>query len=489
MGSVNKLMLVGILLLMNSSCSDFLEEDLSTIYSEKTLFGDEAGMLIALAGVYMPMSYTWHSGYANTSTIDVLLGSDDLTTSKPCCKGHHREFDVYRVSDRNPSLAMIWRGAYKTIQGANYMLANHDNVKGDKQAIDQMLGEAYFLRAYNYFWIVRLWKDAPLLLDSHIFNESDLIILKSPAAEIYAQIVEDILRAEILLANKKPDPGRVGKGTAKALLAEVYLTMAGWPIKDESFYPLAASKAREVLDSLDIFGFALMENFADLWPNDSVNNDGNKEEVFALNFWGQEWWAANAIYGVAARPSEEGGWDDFFSELTFFQEFPEGYRKELTFLTELPDGTKWEDFHGRRPYFAKFRGPDPEWLNMISLPLERLAELYLIFAEAQVMATGNSTDPDALEAVNKIVRRGAGLPPHEPNPSVDWTSASQRQIIQEKAWEFAGEFCRWFDLIRLEMVEEVVEKKHPDDMQPLGPISYTLPIPLIDTEINPSLKW
>ncbi|MDA3823091.1 MAG: RagB/SusD family nutrient uptake outer membrane protein, partial [Bacteroidales bacterium] len=93
-----------------------------------------------------------------------------------------------------------------------------------------------------------------------------------------------------------------------------------------------------------------------------------------------------------------------------------------------------------------------------------------------MMSTGNTKDPDALEAVNKIVRRGAGLPPDSPNPSVDWTSATQDQIVQEKAWEFAGEFCRWFDLVRLQKVEEVVQKKDPDDMPPVGPITYYLPI-------------
>jgi hypothetical protein len=470
------------------SCSDFLDEDLSTVMCEKNLFSNEEGLLAALAGVYKPMSYTWRSGYANSFTLAVLMGSDDLTSPKFMSKSYYREFDQYKVGDWNQCLGFIWYGAYKSIQGANLIIANYQNVKGDEKAIRQMAGEAYFLRAYNYFWIVRLWKDAPLMLGSQTFNESDLSILRSPAAEIYIQIVEDLQQAEILLNNKKPEPGRVGKGTAKALLAEVYLTMAGWPLKDRSYYTKAASKAREVLDNLDAFGFELMDDFADLWPDDSSNNDGNKEEVFALNFWG-EYWNVNAIYGLIARPLEDDGWANVFTELTFFNEFPEGYRKEKTFLTELEDGTKWEDFQTGRPHYAKLRGPEPEWQNIISLPLERLAEVYLVFAEAQIMATGDSRDPDALEAVNKIVRRGVGLPPNEPNGSVDWVSASQEQIVREKGWEFAGEFCRWFDLVRLEMVEEVVAKKHPDDMQPLGPISYTFPVPITDSEINPGLRW
>ena len=482
------MILVALIMGLTASCSEFLEEDLSSFMTPSTVYSNEEGLMTALTGAYMPMNYTWNSGYGSPQTIVVLMGSDDLTTAAYSSMWY-KEFDCYNVPYANDGLRIIWRGAYKSIQGANYIIANYQNVSGNQAAIEQIAGEAYFLRAYNYFWIVRLWGDAPLILESHIYKEEDLTVMRSPAAEIYAQIVEDLKMAEKLLGDKKPEPGRVGKGTAKSILAEVYLSMAGWPIKDRSYYQLAADKAKEVLDNLDIFGFGLMEDFADLWPNDSVNNDDNQEEVFALNFWAGDWWNVNAIYGAAARPLEDGGWDMFFSEYTFFYEFPEGYRKEVTFLTELEDGTTWEEFTSKHPYFAKMRGPEPTWWNMISLPLERLAEVYLIFAEAQVMATGDPADPEALEAVNKIVRRGAGLPPHEPNVSVDWTNATQEQIVQEKAWEFAGEFCRWFDLVRLEMVEEVIERKHPDDMQPMGPVKYTFPIPKEDVSINPYLSY
>jgi hypothetical protein len=104
------------------------------------------------------------------------------------------------------------------------------------------------------------------------------------------------------------------------------------------------------------------------------------------------------------------------------------------------------------------------------------------------MATGNPADASALEAVNKIVRRAHGLPINTPDASVDWTTASQEDIIQEKAWEFAGEYSRWFDLVRLQMVEEVIEKKHSDDLQPLGPINYYAPLPARETLANPNLE-
>jgi hypothetical protein len=268
------------------------------------------------------------------------------------------------------------------------------------------------------------------------------------------------------------------------MLAEVYLQMAGWPLNDQSKYAIAASKAKELIDNEATYGFGLMDNFADLWDS---SNDGNKEEVFALNFWAGDWYNGNAVYGSPARPGDEGGWDDYFSEITFFEEFPEGPRKDATFMTELEDGTSWQEFLTGRPYFEKLQGPENNWLNAVSLPLERMAEVYLVYAEAQIMATGNNSDASALEAVNKIVRRSQGLPINTPNASVDWTSVTQKQIVQEKGWEFAGEYCRWFDLVRLQMVEEVNAKKNPNDLQPLGPVQYYVPLPASETLANPNL--
>lgn len=481
------LVLVLVLGMCVTSCRNFLEEDLSTqITSESNALSNESGLLAALAGAYKPLSWTWISGLGNASTQAILMGSDDLTTHKASNKADFREFDQFRVSQQNGRLPFVWSGAYKSIQGCNNIIANYENATGDAAVIEQIAGEAFFLRAYNYFWIVRLWGEAPLVLETHIFNENILSITSSSTSELYDQIVADLKLAEEFLSDTKPAPGRANKGTAKAILAEVYLHMAGWPLNDASSYALAASKAKEVIDNEGAYGFGLMEDFADLWPNATTNNDGNKEEVFALNFWAGDWYNGNAAYGSAARPSDEGQWDDYFSELTFFNEFPEGYRKEITFQTELDDGTPWQNFSTGRPYYEKLQGPNADWLNAVSLPLERMAEVYLIYAEAQVMTTGD-TDASALEAVNKIVRRAAGLPINTPDPSVDWTSATQDEIVQEKAWEFAGEYSRWFDLVRLQKVEEVVAKKDPDDLQPLGSIQYFMPLPASETLANPNL--
>ena len=482
-----------ILFLIVASCDKFYEEDLTTlITAESGALTSEAGLTAALAGAYKPMGQVWSRGLANASTAAILMGGDDLTTHKASNKADFREFDQFVVTNTNQRLPFVWNGAYKSIQGANNIIANYEKATGNPANINQIAGEAFFLRGYNYFWIVRLWGKAPLVLNSQIFSEELMKITSSPEADIYAQIIKDLQKAETLMADKKPQPGRACKGTASAILAQVYLQMTGWPLNDASKYALAAAKAKEVIDNRTAYGFDLMPNFIDLWESPTVKASGNKEEVFALNFLGPGTGSSgNAWAGIASTPSDKGGWDDYMSEITFFNNFPAGTRKDVTFDIGFTNSNgvfvPWTQYQTRRPYYKKLQGNKLDWNNAISMPMMRLAEVYMIYAEAQRMASGNASDAAALEAFNKIKRRGAGLPLNTPAPAVDATSLTQRQIINEKGWEFAGEFSRWFDLVRLQLVQEVVNSKNADELPPNGPVKYYLPLPAVETLGNPNL--
>jgi hypothetical protein len=93
---------------------------------------------------------------------------------------------------------------------------------------------------------------------------------------------------------------------------------------------------------------------------------------------------------------------------------------------------------------------------------------------------------DAYGAIN-AVRLRAGLDDLPAGMSgTDFANA----VVAERAWEFAGEWNRWFDLVRLEMVEAANANKHPDDIQITTPITkekYYMPIPGNDALINPNL--
>jgi hypothetical protein len=120
----------------------------------------------------------------------------------------------------------------------------------------------------------------------------------------------------------------------------------------------------------------------------------------------------------------------------------------------------------------------------MQLSLIRYAHVLLIYAEAQARADG-STNSDAYNAVNAI-RQRAGLASLSGLTNPNFINA----VVQERAWEFAGEYTRWFDLVRLEMVESANASKDPNDIPVSGTITkskYWLPIPAADVSINPNI--
>ena len=106
-----------------------------------------------------------------------------------------------------------------------------------------------------------------------------------------------------------------------------------------------------------------------------------------------------------------------------------------------------------------------------------------------MQAKARTTDgPDALayQCLNKV-RTRAGLSTYSGLTATDFAD----KCVQERAWELCGERSRWFDMVRLEIVKDVVAKKHPDDNQPLHAITekdYTFPIPQYDELLNVKLN-
>jgi len=271
--------------------------------------------------------------------------------------------------------------------------------------------------------------------------------------------------------------------------------MAGWPLKQTDKYDLAAAKAKEVIDNRATYGFALMPTFAAVFENDPAVAM-IPESVFQINGFTGGSGTANATYGNTTMPGEEGGWDDMFAELNFFRDFPAGPRKAATFRTEFGLGaTKipWQQSLTKHPYYQKWYIKGNVVTSSISLPsvMMRYAHVLTIYAEAKARGTGGP-DQAAYDALNQVRLRGlpAGTKPLTPADGLTATQFADA-VVQERAWEFACERTRWFDLIRLERVEAANANKSPEDLKPIKPITkanYWFPLPYSDTSINPNLN-
>src|SRR5690606_12518059 len=161
-------------------------------------------------------------------------------------------------------------------------------------------------------------------------------------------------QAEQYVGNVKRDLGRPNKGPVKAMLADVYLTMAGWPLHDQAKHALAATKAKEEIDNKAPDGVDFVA-LGVLRAGDATAI-GTTEEVMSFHTSVNYGGSLNAYNGWASTSIEEKGWEDYFAEINFFHWFPEGKRKDITFQTEFTksDGTvvPWQESVAYHPYYA-----------------------------------------------------------------------------------------------------------------------------------------
>ncbi|WP_298484634.1 RagB/SusD family nutrient uptake outer membrane protein [uncultured Maribacter sp.] len=480
---------------MVQSCAD-LDPDLTEFASPPGSYLSLDDMNSGIIGVYGQVTLAARM----TTFYAPAWAGDDMTTHRALNKADFREFDQRAVQSSNNRLLRNWNAIYDAVNAINGVLARSEGLidaEGINQDVLQIqLGEAYFLRGLLFNQLARVHGRIALPLTQ--VPPPD--ISRSSLEEVYTQIESDFLAAEQRLPEVYPGtlPGapRPNKGSAKAFLARLYMDWGGFPIKDNSKYALAASTAKDVIDNAGTYGFGLVDDLEDLW---TVAGRFNQESLFTIAYCKgcPDNSLANRKFSRLGLPADLGGWNETFAEIKFFEDFPEGARKEATYRTDLD----YTQFNAQKsPVFKKITGPigdlNPrDFLTERNDFLMRYAEILLIYAEASGLS-GNVT-ADSWEALNKIRRRAAGLPFDTPDSSVDVITGDIADLaFTERKWEFAGEYVRWFDLVRREKVAEVLGVR--DDVA--GPIpehnpiigsletsNYLAPIPADAVDRNPNL--
>lgn len=475
------------------SCNT-LDEKFESITSAQTYYTTDTQLSDACNSIYYRIcDLSDRTCRFNT----ICLAANDVTTSSSL--KDLVEFETFAPSGSNVMLKYYWGGYYRTIIACNNIIVNSTKVP-DSDVKKVALGQAYFGRAWMYFWLVRMHNRIPFFLDIDTHPNIGL----TDAKDVYAQIVEDLKKAEEYLPDNYTDYRAkiaFNKGAAKSVLSLVYLTMAGYPVKDQSKYALAAAKAKEVIDNASKWGYKLLPNFADLWKNVRFN-----DETILGYYFNNNNGVASQSAPYPGQPTEWTGWDYYFAELNFYKKFPAGPRKDATFETAYPvknaDGTTsivdYTQLKQKHPYYKKMWDHDGmnwqkpweynDWTSSRTTIAMRYAEVLLIYAEAQAMSA--SPDASAYAAINQV-RTRAGLPNLDSGLS---QTAFRDAVIAERSWEFAGieaNGSNWFDLVRTETVEKAAADRDPSEIQILTPPTkdrYFAPIPDNDILLNPNLK-
>jgi hypothetical protein len=434
------------------SCVDLNENPPSDL-SPQNFYTSEDEFNSALTGIIKALYSDW-SGFDYGYDLILASGAEDVRSDADIFKN----FDKLVPNDREVVIRDFWAKAYQAISNANALIANLQNAQNIKEeVIDPLEGQARFLRAFTYFYLVRFF--GPIQVTAYE-NQSDVANVKqSTVEEVYMNvIIPDLRIAEEKLPMSFAEKGRPTRGAAKTLLAKVYLTMTGWPVKKpDVYYPLAMEKAWEVMNPENGYGYDLEEDCANLWTQ--ANKLISKEFIFT--FYGSiaEDGLSGSHMDIATRywGNGEGGWGDYYSETRFFDVFPDGPRKEATFTAVFADGTTFTEAK-TQPHIAKYRdggnrvGTNAEGFR----PILRYADVLLIYAES-ANYVNNGPTTEALNALNKVHTR-AGL---ERYPRGMMQQEFDKAVLDERAWEFACEGDRWHDLVRREKIVEANIDEHP----------------------------
>jgi len=495
-----------------TSCDSFLTEDPKGRLTTDVLFKDANGLDMAVTGMYSQFRESWR--YVKTQ-MHVWCG-DDVTAKNIANKARFAEFDRFYYNSLNVEMIEIWRFHYNSIKAANSIIDNAESMTLDRSFLEPRIGQAYIIRAYHYFNLVRIFGRVPLV--THV--EVDYTTPLATIEDIYALIEADLVKAEAYLPIKHTVAPYFnnginiapGKGAAKAMLASVWMTQAGWPLKKgTAFYDKAAAKFKEIIDNESTYGYNLEP---DIWTLTKHPNGNFIKEIVWGGFMNQNNGFAAAYCEL---PEESGGWGDVLPEIDFYNKFPDGPRKDAYFLTKVFIGSgangvcyDWwnsatREFH---PYFKKNLWRE-QWTSYNAKTDEytasgfgdhgktrylfRYADILLLYAEA--VAYGSGTINDFVVQCVKRVQDRAGIADNLKVTSGMSREAFQKAVLLERKWETCGfemsVMGRFFTMQR----HEILHLQGPDRIwDPKDPTRTAIYIegqmpanPIYDTGLNPNV--
>lgn len=466
--SITVILLLSVVSVANVGCSeDVLEQLNPNVITPSSFWKTAEDAKKGVIGAYAPFTNIWYYTRFEIFTSDYR---DDLVNG-------------FNVSERTAigrfggtpganGTIWVWRAMFQGVNRANEVIFHVPNIDMNATDRDNIVGEGYFIRAFNYFNLVNNWLNVPLITAPISEIEKPSEILQAPPADVWAQIEADLKQAQQLLPASwsGDDLGRITSGAATGTLGKVYL------------YQEKYAEAKAEFEKLMNGGYALMDDYNHNFTEEFENN---KESVFEIQFTttgGLTGWGADnansrksAAFTMDLAPSGFTGQDGFrvndwalnlfLDERTVNNEIdPRAY---ATLFWDNDETTTYEGnmlasrTYGNRTWDEAYPGGDTniyanKWLDWEfggfeeaswdnsgnNFRILRYADVLLMYAEAEFMLNGSTQA--ALDAINEV-RDRVDLAPH--------ASITMQDIEDERIKELSFEKTRYYDLLRWGMVK------------------------------------
>lgn len=451
--------IVSFSLLGITSCESFLEEDPFNTVDPGTLFQDEQGAIAAVNATYKMMSRNQNS-FGRDLLFITEQPTETVTTRRDASDNRGR-MDNWIWDESHGFFAPVWTEAYAVINAANGVIENVPNIEDINPRVqDRVIGEAKFLRAFNYFLLVRMWGDVPLRTEQIKGASDKLNLPRSPASEVYGVIIQDLKDAELVLPTKDgyddfdgANTGRATRGAARALLSKVYLQKGATPeVSESTDFGESLKYSNLVITDED---YELSTGYRSIFD---VESENGPEVIFDIQQTGVAGLGGDLSGHVVPRNSNIGrrSWGNFHAEVPFFEEYDLNDQRKDSYILEYnlgeetvtydPSNFVDDNYVTDGPGFFKLAEIDAsigsgaqERPNKVLL---RYADVLLMHAEAV-----NEVNGPTVEAYNSInqVRSRAGIP--------DLTTGLSYQQFKDSVFvdrrkELIFEFHGWFDGLR-----------------------------------------
>ena len=445
----------------------------------------------AVNAAYQPLQ--WAKLYnMRIWTLDIIAGKSEVGAGGGTDGEETVDLANFIADADNFAALDLWRGPSPGILRCNFVLQKVPAMDIDEAIKNRILGEAYFLRAHYYFILVRLFGGVPLQTEP-ADSDSDLLLPRASADEIYELIMDDLDQAIRLLPKRseytQANMGRATKEAAMAELARVYMTYH----QDYEHYQEVVT----LCDAIGAMGYRLEEDYANLWNPAKQNG---VESIFEVQYYGKtnyDFWSNEnqaSWLSTFTGPRNSGmaagcyGWNQPTAEFVSQYEVGDLRKEKTIFYTGCPtfDGMTYSSAYSTTGYnvrkflLTKTQSPDYNTSNQ-NWVVTRYADVLLMKAEA-LNEMGQTT---LAEAPLYEVRCRAGLTKRS-----DIEGLSQMQmrekIIHERRMELAFEGHRWFDMIRYKD-NYALEFLHSIGKTAASSKHLLLPIPTQEREANPKL--
>ncbi|TSE06009.1 RagB/SusD family nutrient uptake outer membrane protein [Aquimarina algiphila] len=264
--NIKSILFFVVLGLMISCSDDFVDVDSEDPNSED-FFNTEEEYQDALIAAYDLLQSTYLNVMLGEIASDNTLAGGESATDSPGIQ----EIDDMIHTPVNQQLRDIWSWMYAGVNRTNYIMEFQD--KTDFSGKEGVIAQTRFLRAYYYFELVKWFGDVPLAIDKRIQFGEQFDIDRTPKAEVYALIEEDLLFASDNLPVTQAEAGRITQGAARALLGKVYLFQ-------DKF-----TEAAVILDQVIAGPYDLVVDYNSIFEQEGENNI---ESVFEVQYTDEE---------------------------------------------------------------------------------------------------------------------------------------------------------------------------------------------------------